>query len=52
MNDDIFECCREGDLGGVKRLIEELGVLKNEVRGEDEYTPLYTMLQNLVVLKL
>ena len=44
MNDNISECCREGDLVNVKRLIEEDEVLhgESEVRGILGCTPLHS----------
>ena len=41
MNNDIFECCREGDLGSVKRLIKEHKVLYG-IKNESGFTPLHS----------
>ena len=43
MNDNIFECCIEGDLVSVKRLIEEHWILhgRSEIRDEFGDTPLH-----------
>ena len=40
MNDDIFECCKKGDLGNVKRLIEESKVDPDKEQNGEGYTPL------------
>ena len=43
MNDNIFECCRKGDLVNVKKLVEEHKVFYGEIEIRDEfgYTPLH-----------
>ena len=43
MNEDIFECCRKGDLVSVKKLIEEHKVVYggSEIRNEIGNTPLH-----------